>query len=364
MTVRFLQVGMGVRGKQWAEVIRTEAGAVNAGYMRPEIDIAHQQVVEWGEPDVPCFDDLEEAIKTVKPQAVLLVTPPEGHHAQASLAFRYGCHVLCEKPLTEDLDESIDLVRQADEAGLLLMTGMNFRYLGVSQKIRQMVRERALGVPGFGHFVYIRNRDGRRPDLNKYPLTMRQPMLLEQSVHHLDLLRYCYDDEVIAVQADTWNPSWSTYADDACVSALLEFRSGLRANYLGTWASGWNRFSFEWRTDCSGGVMIQKQQFEDLYHARMNPQTATTGELFKTGEDVEPLQPVPVQFTRAFYDDTRGLLNEFVDAVEGRAPLVTSGKDHLKTLGLTLACAQAAKRGERILLKDFYQQQGIPLEWL
>ncbi|HPO59745.1 MAG TPA: Gfo/Idh/MocA family oxidoreductase, partial [Anaerolineaceae bacterium] len=364
MTVRILQVGMGVRGRQWAEVIRTESCAVNVGYMRPELDIARRQVIEWGEPDTPVFDDLETAIRTLQPDAVLLVTPPDGHHDQASLAFKYGCHVLCEKPLTEDLDESIDLVRQADEAGKLLMVGMNFRYLGVSQKTRQMLHERALGEPGFGHFVYLRNRDGRRPDLNKFPLTMRQPMLLEQSVHHLDLMRYCYDDEVVAVQADTWNPSWSTYADDSCVSALLEFRSGLRANYLGTWTSGWNRFCFEWRTDCSGGVLIQKQQFEELYQAKMNPESALTGELFKTGPEIEPLQPVAVETTRAFYDDTRGLLREFAAAVEGRAPLVTSGKDHLKTLGLVLACAEAARQGRRLLMADFYRQQGIPDEWL
>jgi predicted dehydrogenase len=364
MSVRIVQVGMGVRGAQWAQVVRRHPGAVNVAYVRPEIEIARRQVIEWGEPDVPCFDDLAQAIETTRPDAVLLVTPPEVHHEEATLAFARGCHVLCEKPLSEELDETIDMVRQAEAAGLQLMAGMNFRYLSASQAIRQMLRERALGEPGFGQFTYIRNRDGRRPDLNKYPLTMKQPMLLEQSVHHLDLLRYCYGDEVAAVRADTWRPAWSTYADDCCVSALLEFRGGMRANYLGTWTSGWNHFSFEWRTDCSGGVIIQKQQFDELYTARLTPGLAMTGQLFKTGPEIEPLQPVALAECRAFLDDSYGLLTEFVDAVEGRAALATSGRDHLKTLGLVEACIEASETGRRIEMDEFYARRGIPAAWL
>lgn len=364
MTIRFVQVGMGVRGAQWAKVVRRHSGAENVAYVRPELEIARKQVVEWGEPDVPCFNDIEQAIEATHPDAVLLVTPPEVHHEEASIAFRHGCHVLCEKPLSEVMAETIDMVRQAEEGGLQLMAGMNFRYLAVSQKIRRMIHERELGEPGFGHFVYLRNRDGRRPDLNKYPLTMKQPMLLEQSVHHLDLMRYCYNDEVVSVSADTWRPAWSTYADDSCVSALLEFRSGLRANYMGTWTSGWNRFGFEWRTDCSGGVIVQKQQFEELYTSRLTPGLAMTGELFKTGADIEPLQPVSLEPCRAFLDDTFGLLGEFVEAVEGRSPMLTSGKDHLKTLGLTMACIQAAESGKKVRMEQYYREQNIPSEWL
>jgi len=188
----------------------------------------------------------------------LLVTPPEVHHEQAMLSFEYGHHVLCEKPLTEELAEAIDVVQAAENHGLQLMVGMNFRYLPCSQAVRRMIREQRFGAPGYGHFAYHRHRDGRRTDLNDYPLTMKQPMLLEQSIHHLDLMRYCYDAEVEAVAADTWRPSWSTYADDCCVSILLRFEGGLHVNYIGTWTGGWNRFVFQWRTDCPKGAIIQK----------------------------------------------------------------------------------------------------------
>lgn len=364
MSVRIVQVGMGVRGVQWARVIREDPRTTNVAYVRQRVDLARQQVVEWGEGNVPCFTNLGEALDTVKADAVLLVTPPEGHHEQAKIAFEHGCHLLCEKPLTEEMDQAIDIVHQAEKRQLLVMVGMNFRYLASSQALRSLIHERRLGEPGYGHFLYLRNRDGRRPDLNKYPLTMKQPMLLEQSVHHLDLMRYVYDDEVAAVSADTWRPSWSTYADDCCVSALLQFKSGLHVNYMGTWTSGWNRFTFQWRTDCSGGVLIQNAQFEDVRMATLTPGLAMEGTLFKMGDDVEPLQPYPLKPCQAFIDDTRGLLNEFVEALEDGRPMRTSGQDHIKTLGLTIACIVAVETGHRVQMQDFYRTQGIPGEWL
>jgi predicted dehydrogenase len=300
----------------------------------------------------------------VEADAVNLVTPPEVHHEQSLTAFRHGCHVICEKPLSEVLPESIAMVREAERAGLKLMVGHNFRYLACSQKLRQIIRERTYGTPGFANFNYIRNRNGNRKDLNKYPLMMKQPMLLEQSVHHVDLIRYCYDDEIIAVRADTWRPRWSTYEDDCCVSALFELKSGMRVNYLGTWTAGWNRFCFEWRTDCDGGVVLQRKQFSDLYAARMDPALALSGHRFKDGEEVEPLQEVPLEPCVAFVDDTRGLLTEFVDAITLGAPLITSGKDHLKTLGVTLACVESAESHQRVTMREFYKRQGIPEAWI
>ena len=363
MTLQIIQVGTGVRGEQWAKVIREDPRVKNVAYVRRNVDLARQQIKDWGE-DVPCFADLDTALDEVRADAVLLVTPPEGHHAQSMTAFEHGCHVICEKPLTEEMDEAIDIVQEAERRGLLLMVTMNFRYLSSSQSVRNMLKQRQFGNPGYGHFLYLRNRDGNRKDLNKYPLSMPQPMLLEQSVHHLDLMRYVYDDEVVAVSADTWRPNWSTYDDDCCVSALLQFRSGFRANYMGTWTSGWNRFTFQWRTDCSAGVIIQNAQFEDVNTTTLTPGLALEGVRFKTGEDVEPLEKYPLAPCEAFIDDTRGLLDEFVRAVNDGEPLHTSGLDHLRTLALTLACVEASHTGQRVLMDDFYRRQGFPAKWL
>jgi predicted dehydrogenase len=354
--IRIIQAGVGVRGSTWARIIQEDPGVEHAALVDPRFPELKSELGGLAD-RVPCFRDLATALDAAQADAVLLATPPEGHHLQASMAYERGLHVLAEKPLAEDLEEALDLVREAERRDLQLMVGMNFRYLPAHQATRRLLADGEIGAASFAQFTYVRHRDGRRADLNKYCLTQEQPVLVEQSIHHLDLMRYCYQQEVEWLQADTWNPAWSTYRDDSNVSVLLCFKDGLRVNYLGTWTAAWNRFDFRWRTDCTGGVLVQKHQFNDLYLVRFRPELGLEGTRFK--EDAEPLEPVELEPVEYFVDDTRGLLREFVVALSDGRPVVTSGKDHLKTLGLTLACIEASKTGSRVYMSEFYRQHNL-----
>ena len=269
--LRILQVGLGNRGRMWAEIIGRRSDVVHAGV----VDVDAQRIATLGVEtgladlnDLPGFTDLGTALAAGEYDAVLLVTPPDGHLAQARAIFDAGLPLLSEKPLTLDLPQAVEIVALAEQSDLPLMVGLNFRYLPVSRKIRQMVAEQAYGAPGFAQFTYQRNRDGRLPRLNKYPLTMQHPMMLEQSIHHLDLIRFCYGREVEQIFCRTWNPAWSMYAHESNVSCLMTLEGGLEVNYLGTWTGGWDELQFEWRTDCSDGVIVQRKLFEDLAAAR------------------------------------------------------------------------------------------------
>ncbi len=310
------------------------------------VDVNPQAVAAFQStrPGVSGFTNLDEALATVQSDAVLLVTPPEGHLAQARQIFAAGLPLLAEKPLTVDLPEAVQIVELARRANLPLMVGLNFRYLPVSRKIRELALNETLGSPGFGCFTYLRNRDGRLPHLNKYPLTMQHPMMLEQSIHHLDLIRFCYGREVEQVHCRTWNPGWSMYAHDSNVSCLLTLAGGLEVTYLGTWTGGWNELQFQWRTDCSKGVIVQRQLFEDLAVAR-------------TGD--ASLTPIELPPFRAFYDDTDALMSAFKAHLHDGAALECSGVDHLYTLALCFAAIESSAKGRAVQMHEFYARQGI-----
>ncbi len=358
--LRVAQVGLGMRGKQWAQVVRENAGTQAVAYVDLNLNAVKQWVQEGGGEETACFGDLAEALDTTTPDVLLVATPPEGHYEQIMLALERGIPVLAEKPLTEELAKAVGLVQEAERRNLQLMVGMNFRYVPSHQMIKRILSERQLGEPSFAQFTYLRHREGRRPDLNKYALASKQIMLMEQSIHHLDVMRYCYDREVEWVAADAWNPPWSVYQDDGNASVLLRFGGGLHVNYIGTYTAGWNAFDFRWRTDCSGGVLIQKDQFGGLYAARFSPELAFSGRLFQAAAAAEPLEAVEVRPVEPDIDDTRGLLAEFIAAVSEGRPVACSGKDHLKTLVLVRACIEAAKSGQGIHMAEFYAQQGIP----
>ena len=342
MSFRILEIGLGNRGKQWADVISSAPGVTLAAAVDPSA--AARAVFTGLHPDVPVHDDLEPALRSGSYDAALLVTPPDGHLQQVTRLFESGLPVLCEKPLAAELADATAIVALATRARLPLSVGLNFRFLPVTRKLRELLAERILGEPGFGQFTYQRNRDGKRPGLNKYPLAMRHPMLLEQSIHHLDLIRFCYGREVERVLCRSWNPAWSMYAHDANVSCLLTLTGGLEVNYLGTWTGGWDALRFEWRTDCANGVIVQRELFADLAIAQT--------------QDTE-LRAVAIEPARAFFDDSAMLLREFVAALSDRREPPCSGPDHLRSLALVFACIESAETGRSVDMAAFERRHGV-----
>ena len=356
---RILLAGAGVRGAKWARVIAEAPDATLAGIVDLDEGRARRARDEHA-PDAPVEREFASALAHVPADAVVIATPPDSHHSLVSQAFDRGLDVLCEKPLSDEMDEVLDLIARADNAGRHLLVGMNFRYLPTSQRIRHYAQSGELGDLSYGHFTYHRQRDGNRHDLNDYVMTMAHPMLLEQSVHHFDLLRYCYDAEVESLACDTWRPSWSTYEDDCCVSVLFRFENGVRANYLGTWTAAWNRMDFRWRTEFEGGALIQREQFEDLVRVDFDRGLGLRGSNFKGDAEAETPVPEPLAPCTAFIDDTRELLAEFLRAVRGEVEPVTTARDHLKTLLVVQACIESMEKGTWVRLRDVHERFAAP----
>jgi predicted dehydrogenase len=335
MTLRVILAGLGVRGRHWAEVLTRSPHTEIAAYVDPNPAAVERAVSQYGAR--PAFTALDEALSAVDADALVLANPPIGRQAQVEAAGARGLPMLIEKPLALDVAEAARMVETAESAGVPLMVGLNFRYLGVTRALIDLLANQTVGVPAFARFTYERYRDGSRADLNKYPLTMDQPMLWEQSIHHFDLLRYVYRAEPVTIMCQTWNPSWSMYQSDANVAALFAFDSGMVVNYQGTWQSGWAEPHFEWRTDCTGGVVSQRHQFGDLYYARQAESSLT---------------PVALPPHEQWITETAGLLDAFVRSVVDGAPLECSGRDHLRSLAMVQACVASSREQRCVSLAE------------
>ena len=273
---------------------------------------------------------MRDALAALDPALAVVATPPMERRALCIALADAGCTLLVEKPLDRrsrgrDRDcRSLSHYRTArvhrDELSLCRddRGGENHPPAG------------RLGSPGLAHVSYWRNRDGWAPGLNKYPLTMRQPMLWEQTVHHLDLIRHVYGAEVLSVSATTSNPRWSDYADDATVCATLTLDSGMTVQYTGTWAARTARDTFLWRTDCERGALVQTALFDGLHIVH---------------DGTEAMEYVPLPAQEPFMDDVRLMLRAVLHDLhtgDHRAPTVD---DHLRTLAVTAAIEASAARG-------------------
>jgi len=342
---RFMLVGCGARGKVWTEV----ADRVEDVDIASFVDVNESNA---GALAVPrrrqAFTKLDEAAEQTRPDAVLVATPPQDHPAVIEFALRRGLPILAEKPLAEEMSLAVSLVERAEEAGVPLSLSVQFRYLPVSLKIRQILADGRYGKPAFGQFTYLRNRDPYAPHLNwgtRYPVRVHHPMLVDQTIHHFDLIRYCYRAEPVSIQANTWNPAWSLYGHDSNVASFMELEGGVRVQYLGTWTGGWNRLCFEWRTDCEHGIVTQRQLDSDLC-------TAATGD--------PDLTPVPLETFAGAHEDSLRLLRLFVDSVRARQPVPCDGRDHLQTLAMVFAAMESNETGRRVDMEVFRRRHGIP----
>jgi predicted dehydrogenase len=332
MTLRILLVGLGARSRVWRHVIAADPRAKIVGVT--DIDPAHAAAV-GAELGVPHATNLATLTTLVEADAVILVTPPSGRADQIAAACAAGLAILAEKPLADSLAEAAAFVDQAAAARVSLMVGLNFRYLAVTQGLKALFAEDRLGAPAFGRFLYERWRDGRQPYINRYPLSMRHPMLWEQSVHHFDLMRFVYGSEPVLISARTWNPPWSMYAHDANVAALITFANGIEVTYQGTWAANRNSLDFNWRTDCARGIAVQADMFGRLSFALRDDPTPTQVAL-------PPHEP--------WISDATGLLSAFLAHTLDGAPLQCSGADHLQTLRMVEAVSRASATSQTITL--------------
>lgn len=332
--LRVILVGLGARARTWARVLDADPGTELVAACDP--DPKAREAAKAARPGLIVGASLDEVIGT-EADFVLLSTPPGGREAQIAACCKAGLPVLAEKPLADDVGVAYRYVEMAEAAGVMLIVGLNFRYLAVTQEMKRLLESGIVGTPGFARFTYERWRDGTQDWLNSYPLTMDHPMLWEQSIHHFDLMRFVYGAEPARLQAHTFNPSWTMYRGDANVSALIEFHGGLSVNYQGTWQAGHEPMHFNWRTDCTEGIVEQRAMFGDLgYAPRLQKEL--------TPVDLPPHEP--------WITDAAALLARFVAMHRGEIAPECTGRDHLQSLYMLEACILASGRKAAVEIEE------------
>jgi predicted dehydrogenase len=91
------------------------------------------------------YDSFDALIADPEIQVVHLATPNHLHFPQARAALLAGKHVICEKPLAMNTQESSELVRLAAEKGLVNAINFNLRFYPMVQHVRSMVQSGELG---------------------------------------------------------------------------------------------------------------------------------------------------------------------------------------------------------------------------
>lgn len=188
----------------------------NYGHIPSIISSSKFELVSIYEPVVSRKDELQkkhnvQVFSDVEPffhsgiDAVVITSPAPFHYQNVRDAARYGKHVLCEKPLAMDDKEAAEMIAIMDKAGLMLFTAFDYRFSPISQKIKTIVENKAIGDIRSLRLSYIWNNHGKyaNQDQASKQLNVRRanrmmeggPMV-DCGVHQIDLARWWLNSDV------------------------------------------------------------------------------------------------------------------------------------------------------------------------
>ncbi|MBB3603137.1 myo-inositol 2-dehydrogenase/D-chiro-inositol 1-dehydrogenase [Mycolicibacterium sp. BK556] len=134
-----------------------------------------------------------DAIADAQVDAVVLATPGPTHEKQLLACLEHGKPVMCEKPLTTDVETSLEVVKREAELGRkLIQVGFMRRFDDEYAALKAMVAGGELGAPLVMHCAH------RNPAV---PNGFDSAMVVRDSlVHEVDVTRFMFDEEITSIQ--------------------------------------------------------------------------------------------------------------------------------------------------------------------
>ncbi len=194
--------------------------------------------------------EAKEIQRIPEADAVYVATWPVSHCEHTVLAAEAGKHVLCEKPMAVTLSECDRMIQACRAANVRLMIGNNNRFHVAHHRVRQLMKENAIGKVVLAKADFLtsfRLRQGERFRASQFRLTWvlgGGGALMDMGIHAIDLLRYVLADEVEAVGSFHDRLVYDCEADDTAV-IQLRFRSGALGSISLSGGIPWGRNALE-----------------------------------------------------------------------------------------------------------------------
>jgi predicted dehydrogenase len=304
-------------------------------------------------------------------------------HREVSLAaLSRGLHVLSEKPLALDSQESGELVAAAERAGVVAAVCFNYRHYPLVAQLRSMLGSGDYGAHHFVHGSYLQDWLLLPTDWN-WRLDAadagRSRAVADIGSHWADLVQHVTGDEIVEVFADlaTLHPERTRPANGSRTfeaghgpgeseevktedfgTVLARFASGARGSFTVSQTSAGRKNGLWFQVDAAEASFAWAQ--EDPNRAWVGRRGAPNLELQRDPELLDPgaarLSRLPAGHPEGWLDALAGLVDDFYSTVEGRA----NGRPH-ESLLATFREGDACVRLVDAIIESHREQRWAPV---
>jgi len=176
-------------------------------------------------PKINTTTNVDDVFNDHTVDAVVVALPVSLHYEMAKKALVSGKHVLVEKPMTDSVDTSAELIDLALKKQKVLMCDHTFIYTGAVKKIHQLVQDKHLG--NLQYFDSVRINLGLfQSDIN---------VIWDLAPHDISVLGHIYDAKPCGVSATGYSHTNNNIEDIAYLT--LFYQSEFIAHISVSWIS-------------------------------------------------------------------------------------------------------------------------------
>lgn len=174
------------------------------------------------------FETPAQMLRAIRADVVAVCTPPEFHEEHVLEALDSRCHVFCEKPLADTLQQADRIVAAAEYAGRLVVVNNQFPYMNIHRAAKARI-----GSPDFGRLQYLHVwHTMQRTEVTEagWRGKLVRRLCFEFGIHVFSLVRYMFDDTPSRLLAHM--PAIGGSTSDVINVIALEFADGRAASVV------------------------------------------------------------------------------------------------------------------------------------
>ncbi|MFQ5706256.1 MAG: Gfo/Idh/MocA family protein [bacterium] len=283
------------------------------------------------------FDDIEELLKLEEVQAVDICTPTQSHLYIAEAALSSGKHVLVEKPMARNYEESKNMVDAAQRYRRKLMVAMNVRFRQDAIILKSFLNGGDLGEIFYSKTGWLRKKEKMLDRSWLYEKEISGGgVFMDLGIQMLDVGLWLMGDvPVESVKAATYNKINKLEVEDSA-AAFLRLNNGATLTVEVSWTLLSEKdFFYTNLFGTHGGALLNPLRIHKELHGNL---------VNVTPNKVETQMNL---YKKSYQNE----LLHFVDSLKNSTPLVSSGAEMLERMRVVEAVYESAKSGREIELR-------------